>query len=134
MDPLKTAIEIGAPAAAAWELLIDTRRWPEWGPSVARVDCAARFIGPGVIGRVQTVFGFWLPFQITEFTAGRYWCWNVAGIRATGHRVQPITATTCQVLFEMPWLAAPYLVICRLAAQRIKNIVEQERDLNEHSN
>jgi len=127
MEPLTTAVEIRVPAAAAWDLLIDTRRWPEWGPSVARVDCADRCIVRGVTGRVQTVFGLWLPFQITNFTAGQYWHWRVAGIPATGHRVESIGPNLCRVLFEVPVLAAPYLIMCRMAAQRIKNILEKER-------
>lgn len=127
MAPLTTAVAINVPAAAAWELLIDTRRWPEWGPSVARVDCADRCIGPGTIGRVQTAIGLWLPFQITEFTAGQYWHWRVAGIPATGHRVLSIEPNLCRVLFEVPVLAAPYFGICKLAARRIKHILEKER-------
>ena len=127
MKSLKTIIEIRASAASAWDLLIDTRRWPKWGPSVFRVDCTDRYIGPGTIGQVQTAFGIWLPFQVTEFTADRYWRWQVAGIPATGHQVESMGSNLCQVLFDMPWLAAPYLVICRLAAQRIRNILEEER-------
>jgi hypothetical protein len=127
MKPLETAVEMNVPTAEAWELLIDTQRWPAWGPSVARVDCADRYIGLGTVGRVQTVFGFWLPFQITEFTAGHYWRWQVAGMPATGHRVASIGPNLCRVIFEVPWLAAPYLIICRLAAHRVKNILEKER-------
>jgi hypothetical protein len=127
MEPLITAVAINVSATAAWELLIDTRRWPEWGPSVARVDCADRCIGPGTVGRVQTAFGPWLSFQITEFIAGQYWHWKVAGIPATGHRVLSIGPSLCRVVFEVPVLAAPYLIVCRLAAQRIKNILEEER-------
>jgi hypothetical protein len=127
MEQLTTAVTINVPAKVAWELLIDTRRWPEWGTSVARVDCADRCIGLGTVGRVQTVFGPWLSFQITEFIAGQYWHWKVAGIPATGHRVLPIGPSLCRVVFEVPVLAAPYLIVCRLAAQRIKNILEEER-------
>ncbi len=127
MEQLTTAVAINVPATTAWELLIDTRRWPEWGPSVTRVDCADRCIGPGTVGRVQTAFGPWLSFQITEFIAGQYWHWKVAGIPATGHRVLSIGPSLCRVVFEVPVLAAPYLVVCRLAAQRIKNILEEER-------
>lgn len=127
MEQLTTAVAINVPATAAWELLIDTRRWPEWGPSVARVDCTDRCIGPGTVGRVQTAFGPWLSFQITEFVAGQYWHWKVAGIAATGHRVLSIGPSLCRVVFEVPVLAAPYLYVCRLAAQRIKTILEEER-------
>jgi hypothetical protein len=127
LEPLKIAIAIKAPCSAAWDLLIDTQRWPEWGPSVARVDCADRYIAPGSVGRVQTAFGPWLSFQITEFIAGQYWHWKVAGIPATGHRVLSIGPSLCRVVFEVPVLAAPYLIVCRLAAQRINNILEEEQ-------
>jgi hypothetical protein len=127
MEQLTTALAINAPATAAWELLIDTRRWPEWGPSVARVDCDDRCIGMGTVGRVQTAFGLWLSFQITQFIDGQYWHWKVAGLPATGHRVESIGPSLCKVVFEVPVLAAPYLIICRLAAQRIKSILEEER-------
>ena len=125
--PLTTTVAIRAPAASAWELFVDTRRWPDWGPSVARVECADRCIGPGTTGRVQTVFGLWLSFQVTEFRAGRYWRWRVAGIPATGHRVEAIGPDRCRVIFEVPAVAAPYLVVYGWAAQRIKNILERER-------
>lgn len=129
MEPLTTVAAIKAPVSAAWELLIDTRRWPEWGPSVARVDCADRYITLGSVGRVQTTFGPWLSFMITRFTAGQYWHWQVAGIPATGHRVLLLGPNLCKVVFEVPVLAAPYLIVCRMAAQRIKNILEKERYL-----
>jgi len=129
MEPLTTAVAIKASVSAAWELLIDTRRWPEWGPSVTRVDCADRCIALGSVGRVQTAFGPWLSFEIIQFTAGQYWHWQVAGIPATGHRVLSLGTGLCRVIFEVPVLAAPYLIVCRIAAQRIKNILEKEQHL-----
>ena len=124
---METSVEIAVTAAAAWELLTDTRRWPEWGPSLSRVESADRYIGFGTTGRVQTVIGLWLPFRITEFSSGRRWCWEVAGIPATGHRVETLGEIRCRVVFEVPLLAAPYLAVCRLAAQRIRSILEQEQ-------
>ena len=127
MTPLTTSVTVRASAAAAWELFVDTRRWPEWGPSVARVECADRCIGEASHGRVQTVFGLWLSFQVTEFRAGHYWRWRVAGIPATGHRVEALGPDRYRVVFEVPAVAAPYLVVYGWAAQRIKNILERER-------
>lgn len=124
---LATGVEIRAPAAAAWKLLTDTSRWPQWGPSVSRVESAEQQIGPGSTGRVLTTFGVWLPFRVTAFVAGQRWNWEVAGIRATGHRVESLGPDRCRVVFEVPLLAAPYLGICRLAAQRIRDILEQEQ-------
>jgi hypothetical protein len=124
---LETSLEILAPTAAAWDLLTDTSRWPEWGPSVTRVDSTEQYIGPGSSGRVLTVVGVWLPFRVTEFVAGQRWDWEVAGIPATGHRVEPLGPDRCRVTFEVPLLATPYLAVCRVAAHRIRNILEQEQ-------
>ncbi len=124
---LETGVEILVPASAAWKLLTDTSRWPEWGPSVSRVESAEQYIGPGSTGRVQTIIGIWLPFRVTEFVAGQRWGWEVAGIPATGHRVEPLGPHRCRVVFEVPLPATPYLAVCRLAAQRIKRILEQEQ-------
>jgi hypothetical protein len=30
----------------------------------------------------------------------------------------------CRLIFEVPWLAAPYLLVCKIAARRIKLITE----------
>jgi uncharacterized protein YndB with AHSA1/START domain len=123
---METSVEIKAPASAAWKLLTDTSRWPQWGPSLSCVESAERFIGPGSTGRVQTIFGVWLPFRVTEFVAGQRWGWEVAGIPFTGHRVESLGPDRCRVVFEVPLLATPYLAVCRLAAERIRNILEQE--------
>lgn len=124
---LATGVEIQAPASAAWELLTDTSRWPQWGPSVFRVESAGQRIGPGSTGRVQTTIGVWLPFRVTEFAAGRRWDWEIAGIPATGHRVESLGPDRCRVVFEVPLLAAPYLAVCRLALRRIRTILEEEQ-------
>jgi hypothetical protein len=123
----EASVEILAPASAAWKLLTDTTRWTEWGPSISRVESAEQYIGPGSTGRVQTIIGVWLPFRVTEFVAGQRWGWEVAGIPATGHRVESLGPDRCRVSFEVPLLAVPYLAVCKLAAQRIRNILEQEQ-------
>lgn len=124
---METSVEIEAPASAAWKLLTDTSRWPQWGPSVSRVESAGQYIGPGSTGRVQTIIGLRLSFRVTEFVAGQHWGWEVAGIPATGHRVEPLGPDRCRVTFEVPLLAAPYLWVCRSAAQRIRKILEEEQ-------
>jgi hypothetical protein len=114
---------VAVSAEEAWALLIDTERWAEWGPSITAVECSTRFIGAGSRGRVRTVMGFWLSFEIVRFDAGHAWSWRVAGIPATGHRVEPLGTSHCRVVFEVPRLAGPYSLVCRLALRRIQRVL-----------
>lgn len=123
--------------SVAWELLVDTRRWPLWGPSITavelteideptemeptHVELSGRRIRAGSIGRVRTALGVWLPFSVTHFEPGRSWAWRVAGVPATTHRVVP-HERGCRVEFGMPVLAAPYAVVCQAALRRIERL------------
>ena len=119
---LQASATIQAPATTAWRLLIDTRAWPRWGPSVRAVECPARFIGPDVNGRVKTALGAWLPFRITAWEPDLFWAWSVAGIPATGRRVTTISASTCQVAFTVPAWAPFYLPVCHAALRRLNRL------------
>ncbi len=115
---------VSAPPAAAWDLLTDLATWPRWGPTVTAVETTdgARRLAPGARGRVRTPFGLWVPFVVTEMEPGHRWVWRVAGVPATGHRVEP-HADGCRVVFEVPALAAPYVVVCRVALARIAGLL-----------
>ena len=112
-------------AGVAWDLFVDTARWPEWGPSVTRVDVTDGRLRAGSTGRVRTALGPWVPFEITEFDEGRRWSWSVAGVPATTHTVEP-TADGCRVSFGVAAVAAPYLVVCRAALRRIEELALAE--------
>jgi hypothetical protein len=113
-----------SPCSRIWELLTDTHTWPQWRPSVNAVKCRYRFIREGSEGRVKTAADIWLPFIITGYEEGRFWSWKVAGIPATGHRVEPQEDGLCTLTFEVPLLAAPYVYICKIALDRIAGILE----------
>ena len=117
-----TSLEIPVPAAVAWQLLTDTEAWPRWGPSVIAVDAPARFIGPGMRGRVQTTPGLWLPFEITDWQAGCRWHWRVAGLPATGHTIAKVGPAQCRVTFEIPTWAPFYVPVCRAALRRLQKL------------
>ena len=119
---LEVDATLDVPAALAWRLLIDTHAWPQWGPSVRAVDAPARFISAGMHGRVQTTPGLWLPFEITDWEEGRAWAWRVVGIPATGHRVTPVTESSCRVAFTIPRWAPFYVPVCRVALRRIASL------------
>lgn len=116
---------MAAPPERAWEILTDTMVWPEWGPSVRAVRHPSRFIGPDSRGHIQTPLGLWLPFRVTEFDEGQSWAWKVAGIPATGHRVEALGPGRCRVAFEVPLLALPYLTVCSRALKHIAALAER---------
>ncbi len=121
---IKVSRSFSSPCSDIWQLITDTHTWPQWGPSVIAVECTDRFISQGTEGRVRTAAGIWLPFLITEYDEGHFWSWKVAGIPATGHRVETQEDGLCQVTFEVPLLAAPYTFICNIALDRIARILE----------
>jgi len=126
--PRMATVSVGRDLAVspdvAWDMLTRTRFWPGWGPSVSAVEPTDARIGPDSTGRVRTAVGVWLPFAVTDWDEGRSWSWRVAGLPATGHRVEP-TATGCRVSFDVPAVAAPYLVVCRIALGRIDRLARQ---------
>ena len=106
---IRVSRAVDASAETCWDLLTDTERWPDWGPSVTAVDCAERYIQTGTEGRVRVVGGLWLPFEITACREYR-WTWRVARIPATGHYVEVGDET--RIGFEVPVLAAGYVPVC----------------------
>ena len=113
-----------------WDMLTDTMRWTEWGPTVKAVQSDSRYIRSGSAGRVKTVFGFWAPFVISEWIDGQYWAWHVFNIRATGHRVEIIDGRRSRLIFEVPLWAGPYAIICKIAADRIARYLESGQSRN----
>lgn len=126
MKNLRISGEIAAPVAEVWELLVDTRRWPDWGPSVREVETRPRRIHAGSVGRVQTVLGPWLPFEVTSFEEGRSWDWKVAGVAATGHEVVPLGGDRCRVTFTVPWTVALYALVVAKAVRRLRAIAAEK--------
>jgi hypothetical protein len=121
---LETGVEINAPAAAAWVVITDTRLWSEWRPTIVRVEADERFIRLGSRGWISTIAGLRLPYVISEYDPGHRWRWKLGGIPAVGHRVESVDPMRCRVMFEVPILAAAYLPVCRVAAVRIRHLLD----------
>ena len=111
--------EIDAPADVLWELLADPEMWPTWGPSVRRATIDGDALAAGTRGTVTTSFGVALPFEITAWEPGVRWAWKVARIGATDHTVESLGPNRCRVGFGVPWPAAAYLAVCRVALGRL---------------
>ncbi|MFD1645802.1 SRPBCC family protein [Haloarchaeobius litoreus] len=119
---IEVAREVAVDPRRAWELLTDTWRWPEWGPTVSDVDGPTRFISAGMHGRVNVLGAVWVPYEITSCGNGR-WTWDVARIPATGHRVEEVGEDRCRVVFEIPPLAAGYVPVCQRALSKIEALL-----------
>lgn len=126
MKRLWVSRDIAAPADVMWELLVDVRRWPEWGPSVRHATLATSRLELASTGTVRTVIGLELSFEVTSFEEGRSWSWNVAGYPATDHVVEARGPGASCVKFGVPWIAQPYLVVCRVALRRLEKLGKQE--------
>jgi hypothetical protein len=121
---LEAGLVIRASADRVWNLLVDTSRWAEWGPSIRAVECADRLLTPLSSGRIKTVLGFTVPFAVTHFTPGKAWFWRVFGIPATTHAVENLGANRCCLRFGVPIPAFPYLLVCLIAMRRIADLSE----------
>ena len=125
---IEAGLIISAPAGVVWNLLVDTSRWAEWGPSVRSVECSDPVLAPLSSGRVKTALGFALPFAVTHFEQGRVWSWSVCGIPATTHSVEGLGKDRCRLLFGVPMPAFLYLFICLIAIRRIAALTKAVRD------
>ncbi|WP_302080056.1 SRPBCC family protein [Salinibaculum rarum] len=122
---LVVAREVDASPDAAWKLLTDTERWPEWGPSVRAVESSSRVIDGETTGRVRVPGGLWVPFEVTS-CVDRRWTWRVARIPATGHFVDE-RPEGCRVGFELSVVAAGYAPVCARALGHIETLLTEER-------
>jgi hypothetical protein len=118
---LAVSKKINSSAERIWDLLTDTARWPEWGPSVKGVECRHRYIKPFCKGYIRTSLGVRVPFVITSFQPLKSWGWRVGGVEATGHYLEQ-DSDGCTVFFDMPWWAFPYTLVCLLALNRIAKL------------
>ncbi|MGD8529839.1 MAG: SRPBCC family protein [Syntrophobacterales bacterium] len=129
---LKTAfpyIEISRVVSASpdtvWELLTDTFTWKDWGPSILAVRSSDRYIIKGSHGRIKTALRFWVPFEVTDLDSGKHWSWRIFGVNATGHRIEQLNGERCRLIFQVPFWAAPYLIVCKIALDRIVRMLNR---------
>jgi len=119
---------VTAPVETVWDVLTDTRRWPDWGPSITAVESADRYITSGSRGRVRVLRALWLPFEITSCESYR-WTWDVARLSATGHFAAAHPAGAV-VGFELPLAAVGYVPVCQRACGRVGALAGRLADVD----
>ena len=110
----------GAAPAAAWALMAQPARWPEWAPHIG----GAWGLGDPevVLGRIGAARLFGLlpvPARITGKTAGRDWTWQVGPVTMR-HRVGPgVVAIDLHAPGPLePAIAAAYGPVIRWSLRR----------------
>lgn len=118
---LEASHVLEAPADDAWNLLVDTTRWPEWSPLVNGVESTDRRIRTGTTGRVR-VSGVWVSFRITDCSERR-WAWRISGVPVAAHRVDALEGGRCRIVFELPLHAVGSVPICLRALERLEELL-----------
>ncbi len=76
----ETTRHVDAPTQQVWEVLFDVARWPEWTPTIERVERLDE--GPFQLGSRAKVRQPKLPqalWQVTEVVDGRNFTWEAKG-------------------------------------------------------
>ena len=93
MTDFSIMFDVGAPPERVWAAMSDIERWPEWTPTVTRVERLDR--GPLGVGSRARILQPKLPpavWEVTELDGGRSFTWvtRSPGVRVTAqHRVEP---------------------------------------------
>lgn len=111
----------------AWDLLVDTRRWLEWAPTVTDVEASHRRIEAGTTGCIRVQPGVWVPFTITACDSSeRRWAWNVARLPAAAHRVDNLGSDRCRIAFELRPFATVNAPLCLRALDRMDALLSDD--------
>ena len=128
-NTLAVAVHIEAPPEKVFAVLCDVERWPEWTPTMTRVQRLDS--GPFAIGSSAQVRQPRLRaavWRVTELQDGRNFTWTTRspGLRMTaGHLVQPQGAgSRVELTLELSGLIAP--VVSRLFGGLMERYIATE--------
>ena len=102
---------------------VENERQPETLREASSFLCQ---LTDGKYTRIWTPLGVPLPFMISELDQGRTWAWNVAGVPATRHGVEPLDDGS-RVWMSAPVWAPAYLPVLSQALRRIDAMSVQFR-------
>src|SRR5436190_15086285 len=100
----EVSIEISKPPDAVWPILVDVERWPDWTPSMTKLErLAPAPFGVGSRVRIQQPKLKSLVWRVSEFEPSRSFTWKAQtiGISAVGrHTIRP-SAGGCNVVLAI---------------------------------
>ena len=137
MTDFGTMVEISAPPERVWAVISDIERWPEWTPSVTRIERLDA--GPLAVGhRARIRQPRLLPavWRVTALEPGRGFTWvtRSPGVHVTGgHWVEPAGAgSRAHITLRFDGILAR--LVARLAGERTTRYLALEaRGLKERS-
>lgn len=124
-----TQVEVEAPPENVWQVVSDVERWPDFLPTVRRVEpLGSEELGPGSLVRISQPWMPVLTWRITEWTPGRSFTWQArsGGVTTTAtHVIAPRDGgSTLTLGIDQTGLAAPLVGL--LTGRRTRRYVETE--------
>jgi len=78
-----TSVEIDAPPARVWDILVDVGRWPDWTDSMSHIELLdAPELAQGSRARIRQPRLPAAVWTVTEFEAGRRFTWQAPVLAA----------------------------------------------------
>lgn len=130
-------IEIDAPSATVWAILADVERWPEWTPSMQKVEILSDgSTGVSTRVRVKQPRLRALEWEITDFVPGREFTWHAStlGVRCAGiHRVEigsdlPASDNTTKLVLRMEQVGVLAPLVGFLTARLTRRYLRYEAE------
>lgn len=129
-------IDIAATPDAVWSVLGDVEKWPQWTPSILKVERLEQ--GSFAIGSTARVKakGFpEAPLTVTELTPGRSFTWEgkSAGLRTVmSHTIEPVSGGSRVTLSVIPAGPLAMLVGWYMARAAKPNVDTEAESLKRH--
>lgn len=104
MKPLSETLHVDAPAERAWAVLADVARWPEWTPSVIRVE-AVQPVPLGIGGTARLYQPRLRPatWTVTDWDPGRGFVWESRnpGVRVIAEHLLTAEDDGCRITLNL---------------------------------
>src|SRR6476646_653746 len=102
---ISVSTEIESSPNAVWPVLIDVERWPEWTPSISRVERLDRSpFGMGTRVRIYQPKLKTMVWQVSEFKPGRQFIWEARSrgiFVVASHEIQAIARGASVVMLNV---------------------------------